>query len=149
MRLRLACLLLFTGLLASCGDENSTISEDAPSVTVMTWNVYIGGDVQTAFTSLENPLQLPAEVSAFWADVNASDFPARAQSIAAIIARERPHLIGLQEVSQFLIQSPGDFLAGNPIQAQDIALDFLDELLSALTALVSCPGNSFTYLFYF
>jgi len=111
------------------------VSDDTHTVTVMTWNVYIGGNVQTAFTTLDNPLQLPAEVTAFWASVNASDFPARAQVIAAIIAREQPHLIGLQEVSRFLTQSPGDFLAGNPQPASDVALDFLDELLSALSAL--------------
>lgn len=134
MNSRSLLLFLLVSLLASCGDDNPTVSEDAPTVTVMTWNVYIGGDVQTAFTNLDNPLQLPAKVSAFWTTVTASDFPARAQSIAAIIARERPHLIGLQEVSRFLIQSPGDFLAGNPIAAQDVALDFLNELLTALAA---------------
>jgi hypothetical protein len=139
MNTRIAILILLAALLAGCGDKSPTVSEDAPTATIMTWNVYIGGDVQTAFTSLDSPL----EISAFWAAVNASDFPARAQSIAAIIAREQPHLIGLQEVSQFLIQSPGDFLAGNPIAAQDVALDFLDELLSALASQGQSCGSCF------
>jgi endonuclease/exonuclease/phosphatase family metal-dependent hydrolase len=139
MNLRLAALILALCITA-CGDDTPTGSDGSPSVTVMTWNVYIGGDVQTAFTNLDNPLLLPAEVAAFWANVNASDFPARAHSIATIIAREQPHLVGLQEVSRFLTQSPGDFLAGNPVQAQDVALDFLDELLSALSEL----GQNYT-----
>ena len=130
MKLRLLILVI----LASCGEENPTLSGDGPTITVMTWNVYIGGDVQTAFTSLDNPLSLPAEVAAFWESVNASNFPERARTIASIIAREQPHLIGLQEVSRFLTQSPGDFLAGNPIAAQDVALDFLDELLGELAS---------------
>ena len=131
---RILITLLATVLTISCGDDTPTLSGDGASVTVMTWNVYIGGDVQTAFTRLDNPLSLPTEVAAFWASVNASDFPARAQAIATIIAREQPHIIGFQEVSRFLTQSPGDFLAGNPIAAQDVALDFLDELLGALAA---------------
>lgn len=118
--------------LTACGDDTPTGSNAVTTFKVMTWNVYIGGDVQTAFTSLDNPLNLPGEVAAFWESVNNSDFPTRARTIAAIIAREQPHLIGLQEVSRFLTQTPGDFLAGNPIQAQDVALDFLDELLAAL-----------------
>ena len=77
------------------------VYEDAPTVTVITWNFFIDGDVQTAFTSLDSPLQLPPEVSAFWTVVTASDFPARAQSIAKIISRERPHLIGLQGVVHY------------------------------------------------
>lgn len=124
-------LILFT----SCGDSDSpTDSTGVTTITAMTWNVYIGGDVQTAFTSLDNPLSLPGEVSAFWESVQASDFPSRAQTIASIISRESPHIVGLQEVSRFLTQSPGDFLAGNPIRANDIAIDFLDELLSALSS---------------
>lgn len=124
-------ILLLALLLSSCGDDSPTGSTDGPTVTVMTWNVYIGGDVRTSFNT-ENPLQLPADVAAFWAAVNASDFPSRAGAIADVIAREQPHLIGLQEVSQFLVQSPGDFLAGNPVRAGDVALDFLVELQSAL-----------------
>ena len=85
-------VLILCILLASCGDDTPTAPDDAKTVTVMTWNVYIGGDVQTAFTSLDNPLLLPAEVSAFWERVNTSDFPSRARSIASIIAREQPHL---------------------------------------------------------
>ena len=115
---------LLLSLLSSCGDDNPTVSEDTPTFSVMTWNVYIGGDVQTAFASLDNPLQHPAAASAFWKAVNDSDFPSRAQSIATIIARERPHFIGLREVSRFLTQSPGDFLIGNPVQAQDVAIYF-------------------------
>ena len=50
----------------------------------------------------------------------------------------------MQEVSRFLTQSPGDFLAGNPVQAQDVALDFLDKLLSALSEL----GQNYTVAAY-
>ena len=43
-----------------------------------------------------------------------------------------PHLIGLQEVVQIMVQSPGDFLLGNAQPATEVVLDFLDILLAEL-----------------
>jgi hypothetical protein len=64
MNRRLAALFLAL-LVTACGDDTPTATDDSPRVTVMTWNVYIAGDVQTAFTNLDNPLLLPTEVDAF------------------------------------------------------------------------------------
>ena len=57
--LRSLALVYALSVFAGCGDDgNPTLSDEVPTVTVMTWNVYIGGNVQTAFTTLDNPCLL-------------------------------------------------------------------------------------------
>ena len=48
--------------------------------------------------------------------------------------------MSLQEVSEFHVQSPGDFLVGNPTPAGTPVMDYLDMLLEALAA----RGASYT-----
>jgi endonuclease/exonuclease/phosphatase family metal-dependent hydrolase len=100
------------------------------TVTVMTRNLYIGVDESPLFTAL--PEEIPFLVAELFQKVLATDFPARAQALADEIAIKQPDLIGLQEVSLFRIQSPGDALIGNT-PATTVALDFLAVLLSALS----------------
>jgi exonuclease III len=63
-----------------------------------------------------------------------TNFWARAEAIADEIAHAEPDVIGLQEVSTYYIQTPGDFLAGNPVQANDVVIDFYTVLDDALKA---------------
>ena len=52
-------------------------------------------------------------------------FLERAEAIADEIALFEPDVIGLQEVfSSYYIQTPGDFMAGNPVQANTPVIDF-------------------------
>ncbi|MFT6028999.1 MAG: endonuclease/exonuclease/phosphatase family metal-dependent hydrolase, partial [Oleiphilaceae bacterium] len=62
------------------------------------------------------------------------NFPERAQALADEIERRKPDVIGLQEVSTWRTQIPGDFLIGNPTPATDVAYDFLEILQTALEA---------------
>lgn len=101
------------------------------SLKVMTQNLYVGADVDPILGA-QDPTLIPVLVAEAFATVVATDFPARAQAIADIIGRAQPHLIGLQEVSRILVQSPGDFLIGNPQPATDVAFDFLEILMAAL-----------------
>jgi endonuclease/exonuclease/phosphatase family metal-dependent hydrolase len=70
--------------------------------------------------------------------VVATDFPARAEAVAAILVRERVDLVGLQEVARWSrgVASPGDGAAvGSATPPEDVAevwLDFTAELLAAL-----------------
>lgn len=64
----------------------------------------------------------------------ATNFPERAGALADEIQRNRPHLVGLQEVSTIRIQSPGDFMDGNPTSAQEVLFDYLAVLLDTLRA---------------
>lgn len=106
---------------------------DSKSLDVMTYNVYIGARVENLLL-VEDPAQIPFEAAALFAAVQATNFGERAEAIADQIERKRPHLIGLQEISLFQIQSPGDFLAGNPLPATTPILDYLEILTQALAA---------------
>jgi endonuclease/exonuclease/phosphatase family metal-dependent hydrolase len=86
---------------------------------------------------LMNPdsiFEVPALVAEAWAQVQANDFAARAEVIADIIAADNPHLIALQELSLYRGQSPGDFMNGNPVVAEETWLDFHELLAAALAA---------------
>lgn len=105
----------------------------SPAIGVLTWNVYVGARIQDLLT-LSDPNLIPFEVARLWGGIQATDFAERAEAIAETIAETRPHVIGLQEISIFRLQSPGDFLLGNPVPATDIVLDYLDLLERALDA---------------
>lgn len=89
-------------------------------VKVMTRNLYLGADIFQVLLAAENPdpelkgLDVPVAVAELFQTVQYTNFPERADAIAKEIWITRPHLIGLQEVSKWYIQSPGDFLILKP-----------------------------------
>ena len=113
--------------------ESVVVHPGAPLLKVMTRNIYLGASINPVLRapSLE---AVPGLVTQTWATVQATNFPDRAKAIAREIASERPHLVGLQEVSLFRRQFPGDFLAGNPTPAEEVVFDFLAILLGELEA---------------
>jgi endonuclease/exonuclease/phosphatase family metal-dependent hydrolase len=64
----------------------------------------------------------------------ATDFADRVNALADEIDAARPHLIGLQEMTKFYIQSPGDMVEGGEVPATNKFLDFFELLLAALEA---------------
>ena len=119
-RLKIALVVALTALavvLAGC----SRMTERPPSdLTVMTYNLYIGAELAGLFT-VTDPAQLPAVVDGIYSNLVASEIPGRLAAIARLVKAERPHLIGLQEVS--VIRHPA-----NP------EIDFREILMSALKA---------------
>jgi endonuclease/exonuclease/phosphatase family metal-dependent hydrolase len=101
------------------------------TLTVMTRNLYLGVDLLPLF--VVPPEQVPAQVAANWAMVQATDFPARATALAREVEEAEPDLIGLQEAMLWRIQSPGDFFTGNT-PATDVVYDFVAILLAELEA---------------
>jgi hypothetical protein len=95
-------------------------AQGGPPVTVMTRNLYLGSELGGLFAA-QNEQQLVAAASEVWANVLASDFPARAKVLAAEVDQYDPLLIGLQEVSLFTAVGAGG----------TIEIDFLDILLEA------------------
>lgn len=93
-------------------------------LTVMTRNLFVGGDILAPLVS-PDPIAAAAQV---WEDIQASDFPLRAQGIAAEIAAARPDVVGLQEVYAFV---EVDLATGEVTKT----IDFLAELQDALAAL--------------
>ncbi len=121
----MAAILLLTGI-TGCGKE-----KEEPGIRVMTWNVYVGADIN-AILEETDPTLIPVRVAEAWAAVQNTNFAARARALASEIVRERPHLVGLQEISTISIQSPGDYLTGNLDEADEEVLNFLDLLRSEL-----------------
>lgn len=128
-------------IAAACSDESggpmSPLGPDADTgleasdgpvggLAVMTRNLYVGADVDAVIAALasRDPAEAQAALLAAIATLQATDFPARAAAIADEIARARPHVVGLQEVSRVDIGLP-------PL---DVHLDFLPALLDELSA---------------
>ena len=96
-----------------------------PDLTVMTLNVYFGGEFGAVFSANGLP-EFIAAVGDLWGQVEASDIPARARSIAHEVASAAPDLVALQEVVQWSTGAPG---------AMAIKYDFLRSILDALRTL--------------
>lgn len=109
------------------GCEDNPIRE----LRVMTQNVYYGFDTGPLL-SAGSPEEIPVLAAQAFAQLLSTNFPERAGAIADEIARRKPHLIGLQEVALFRIQSPGDAVVGGTVPAETVFLDYLSILLSAL-----------------
>jgi len=109
-------------------------------VNVMTQNMYLGADIFAVLEAAENPdpalggLDVPIAVAELFQTVQYTNFPERAEAIANQIWFHKPHLIGLQEVSQWYIQSPGDAAYGGTTPADVLVYDYLQILLDALAA---------------
>jgi endonuclease/exonuclease/phosphatase family metal-dependent hydrolase len=107
-------------------------AESEPSrhrdISVMTRNLYVGADLTPVILQ-----PTPANVEATFSAVERTNFPARAAAVADEIEATQPLLIGLQEVSLFRSQTPGDFLLGRfTPNAEEIEFDYLEILLAAL-----------------
>jgi endonuclease/exonuclease/phosphatase family metal-dependent hydrolase len=103
-------------------------SSSAREVTVMSRNLYLGTDLNPILTATSAPA-LFAAVGTGWAQVQANDFPARAEAIADEIAAAEPDLVGLQEAMVFRTDSPPD---GPASPADTVVYDFVDLLVAAL-----------------
>lgn len=132
---RLALLLALgaTLMITGCLEDDAVAPGDTADVTVMTRNLYIGGDIFKLTTAA--PEEIPVVVAQLFGTVQVNDFRARAGALAAEIEAADPDLIGLQEVSLFRIQDPGDYLLGTTTpNAEVVFIDYLEVLLDSLSA---------------
>ena len=74
-------------------------TDDAPTVTVMTRNLYLGADVGPAMDLLPD---FGAATEFMWGQVRQTDFPARAQGLAREVAQHKPDVIALQEATRWV-----------------------------------------------
>ena len=142
----LSLLVIATMVAASCDNEGLTQADDplaehrgvatGPSgrLVVMTRNLYLGADDDAIVAALASPDptdDFPALVAAIQTFGN-TYYPARAAAVADEIVRTRPHVVGLQEVSEVEIHLPP--LPGLPDTGVNIHVPFLPILLDHLAA---------------
>lgn len=138
-RLALASMLL--ALVAGCSDSTSPGPGNgdeaatgvlakgevgAARLVLMTQNLFVGADVDAVLLALASPSpddDFPALLGAIQT-LERTSFATRAAALADRIARERPHAVGLQEVSRIEIVLPPFGL--------DFQVEFLPILLDAL-----------------
>ena len=101
MRLKLFLVLSFAVLLALAGCRGMVEPTDEPTLTVMTYNIYIG----RRHLCDHGPCVASRGVG-LYANIVASNFLVRAAAIARFVKETQPHLIGLQEVSVIGPQVP-------------------------------------------
>jgi hypothetical protein len=146
-------VVLFAVASAILG-AGSAYADEGHSVTVMTQNLYQGTEFRN-FQALQGTTPtLEQALGATTADYGtyvATRFKDRAKLIAAEIARERPELVGLQEVATW---HQGVFNPEHPFALPTpVSEDFTQELLAALAAdgmqyaAVSRHDNNFTLAF--
>ena len=141
---RLLAVLVAALLLASLASPALAGSNDKPQVgppvDVMTQNLYVGADL-FRLVSPPSPecapfagtaLLIPCQAAETLAVVDRTNFPERAAAIADEVKKEKPDLIGLQEVSLIRTQSPSDFLTNPLPNATTVRYDYLEILLDAL-----------------
>jgi endonuclease/exonuclease/phosphatase family metal-dependent hydrolase len=69
----------------------------------MTQNLYLGSPLTPALDPrVDTPAEFVAAVAQIYGTALATDFPTRAKAIASTIAEERPDLVGLQEVTDWV-----------------------------------------------
>ena len=144
MRWRVAAGAAATAaLVAGFGSAPGVASETQAPVSAVTtdvgiYNVYLGANLRPLFGAARLP-DLMARAGAIYADMERTNFPERADAIAELIAKERPDVLGLNEVALWqtapwtLVQTPAGPLpvATGPYTT---TYDFEQILLDALAA---------------
>jgi endonuclease/exonuclease/phosphatase family metal-dependent hydrolase len=97
-------------------------------LTVLTRNVYLGGDLTPSIVAPTLPAFLAAN-AALLSHVDLVDFPARAVLLAAEIVERKPDVVGLQEVALWRTGRLGD-----PAPATEVRYDYLDLIMRELAA---------------
>ena len=101
-------------------------------VKVMTRNLYLGASL-TPVIGAASLQEVVGTGTVAWTIAQASDIPGRMSAVADEIAGAKPDLVGLQEVTMWRTQFPGDAHTGG-VPATTVAYDFLQLLLDALEA---------------
>lgn len=105
-------------------------------ISVMTQNQYLGGDIAPLLTA-GDPYTFNEALVAALRQVAASDFPRRADSLAELIAKRRPHLVALQEVWSFHCVDLAGPIPGHGCDDPSISGAFNDQLSMTLAALAA------------
>ena len=122
-------------LLLSACDSNGTravtsTAPAGPTLTVVTYNMYLGADLTPLLTTVGDQAAVEAAVARTFDAVRATDPHARADAIAAQIAAAAPDVVALQEAALWRTETPPD---GSATPADTVAYDFIQDLLDGLS----------------
>jgi endonuclease/exonuclease/phosphatase family metal-dependent hydrolase len=124
-----AAVLVFDTAGASAQVRDAAARGDKAQLSVMTRNLYLGGDLALALTAT-NPQEFIDAATTIFANVEATNFNQRAQALADEIAAAEPDLVGLQEVALWRSNYPSS--GPSAPTATKVEFDFLAILLDAL-----------------
>jgi endonuclease/exonuclease/phosphatase family metal-dependent hydrolase len=127
-------LCIFVGVLVIAAPFTATEAGNGPKINVMTRNLYLGADIFKVVDAASDLASVPGVVAEVYQTTLYTNFRARAEAIADEIEDNEPDVIGLNEVETFYIQTPGDFMIGNPVKASTVVIDFYTVLDAALKA---------------
>ena len=134
MKKLLGTLTTMLGVFAVLLTMPGIASADDDKIKVLTQNLYVGSNL---FQILDDTSPVPVVAAQIFSDVQMTDFHSRVEVIADLIAKRRPHLVGLQEVSLLRTECPSNILgpSGDPTpNAMDVFADYREILLDALVA---------------
>ncbi len=134
MKKLLGTLTTMLGVFAVLLTMPGIASADDDKIKVLTQNLYVGSNL---FQILDDTNPVPVVAAQIFSDVQMTDFHSRVEVIADLIAKRRPHLVGLQEVSLLRTECPSNILgpSGDPTpNAMDVFADYREILLDALMA---------------
>ena len=145
LSLSLAFAFLGVSQAASANDDE---------IKVETRNIYLGADLTGIVES--PPEGVPLAAREAFDEVVGNDFPLRAEALADEIAKKRPHLIGLQEVTLYRCQFVGDSVVNGTVPAEDPCKfpgatlqgtgDYLVDLLTAVNSHPKLVKKGITYI---
>jgi len=119
--------LAVAAAVAGVGVSTTPVHAEAGAkITVMTRNVYLGGDLTPSIAAPTLPAFLAAN-AALLSHVDLVNFPQRAKLIAQEIREHKPDLVGLQEVALWRTGPLAD-----PAPATEVRYDYLALLLAEL-----------------
>lgn len=97
---------------------------------VLSRNMYLGGRVSIVFgADFNNPAEVVAAATEVWGQIQFTNFPERAKALAAEIGEARPHVVGIQEIPQYVVLAPSP--TGAPpavVEVQDHLQILMEEL---------------------
>ena len=129
---RIRGLLAVALALCACQLFAASAQARAPKrVTAMSYNIFQGSELSHV-ASIKSFSEFPSAVAADYANVIASNIPARARAIAAEIKTTKPDLVGLQEAALWRTAPAGTKPIMIPGTATTVAYDTVGLIVKAL-----------------
>ncbi|HEV2875397.1 MAG TPA: endonuclease/exonuclease/phosphatase family protein [Thermoleophilaceae bacterium] len=120
----LACALILALVLAPAAAANAAQRKKPVDVTVMTRNIYLGGNIFHPIGSADQA-EFERKTGELWAEVQGTDFVGtRAALLAREVKRTKPDQVGLQEVALWR-RGPDGVKDGATTPATQVVYDFL------------------------